>query len=145
MRWWRTQSQSNQSPPLNSLLTGKRTGYLLELQYLKKFSALIWEQTQRFIAEFPTLQNKELFWKNREFWCSNRKSNPAFNIRSHTRFFVHTVYGGLNNVCADLGGAIPVLEWAKIRRRNTAFRGRFVGRRDLQNGIFRAGFGTENK
>ena len=85
--WWRTQSQSNQCPPLNSLLTGKRTGYLLELHYLKKFLALIWEQTERFIAEFPTLQNWELFRKNREFWCSNRESNPANSTFAPIRGF----------------------------------------------------------
>jgi hypothetical protein len=65
--WWRTQSQSNQSPLRNSLLTGKRTGII---SILGLFSNQTPKLVQRFWglrAKFPTHRSREFLNKSREF------------------------------------------------------------------------------
>jgi hypothetical protein len=71
--WWRTQSPSNLSPRLNSLLTGKLTGNFVESARSTRFLGLIAEQIQMLSAAFPTKQNRKLFRQNREFQRRNRE------------------------------------------------------------------------
>jgi hypothetical protein len=52
--WWRTQSQSNPSPPSNSLLTGKLTGNFVKFACWARFCPLTHEQIQRLGVKFPT-------------------------------------------------------------------------------------------
>ena len=87
--WWRTQSQSNPSPLPNSLLTGKITGNFVETARFVRYRRLASEQFQRLTATFPTLQNRELFRRNREFWRGT--GNFTHQIRNHNRmrFSVH--------------------------------------------------------
>jgi hypothetical protein len=75
--WWRTQFQSNPSPPSNSLLTGKLTGNFVESACLVRFLKLTRVQIQRLAAKFPTQQNREFLQRNREFVRENREFEPG--------------------------------------------------------------------
>ena len=81
--WRRTQSSSNLSPRLNSLLTGKLTGNFVESARSTRFLGLIAEQIQILSATFPTKQNREFQRRNRKFYQSKPKSSPDGVFGTH--------------------------------------------------------------
>ena len=77
--WWWEQSDTNQSQPSNSLLTGNFTGNFAILGPQKPISLHETTVPQRLFTKFPTQNNRENILKNREFLSGNRESpeSPA--------------------------------------------------------------------
>ena len=74
--WWRTQSQSNLSPPPNSLLTGKRTGNFSILDCFPARAPPLVQLFRKVRANFPSYRNREFMGRNREFCFRNREFSP---------------------------------------------------------------------
>jgi hypothetical protein len=72
--WWWMQSDSNPSPPSNSLLTGKLTGNFAKFSISARIQGPGHEQIQWLAAKFPTHRTGNYFRRNREFWLRNRES-----------------------------------------------------------------------
>jgi hypothetical protein len=101
-KWRRTQSQSNPSPLLNSLLTGKLTGNSAEFGPRDYFWRPVDQQIQLLAAKFPTQKNRELFRRNREFRRRNREfCQPYPNSSSDEVFGTHR--GDIRWLTADSG------------------------------------------
>jgi len=80
-----TQSDANQSPNPNSLITGKLTGNFANSGPPARFWRPIGERIQWLAAKFPTQRNREFFWRNRELFSQNRelsRLNWEFKLRS---------------------------------------------------------------
>ena len=73
---WRTQSQSNLSPPPNSLLTGKRTGNFSILDCFPARAPPLVQLFRKVRANFPSYRNREFMGRNREFCFRNREFSP---------------------------------------------------------------------
>jgi hypothetical protein len=81
--WWWMQSDSNPSPPSNSLLTGKLTGNFAKFSISARIQGPEHEQIQWLAAKFPTHRTGNYFRRNREFWLRNPNHQDLHHSFGH--------------------------------------------------------------